>query len=164
MRSIDTSDKPMGLGRCGERVLNTPTRCPFRRGGATLAFAHVVVVVVSMRWKWYRIHMCENSSRPSNACSGLVKIFGANSMHPTNCWAIDACRGTARLSPNTVRMVPIVLNGDDEFSFAFDSAGGFSLLDDDEQLEHWKFDRTPVTWSMFFRCKCDKAFNCFLYI
>ena len=33
--SILQSDKPIGFGRCGERVANKPTRLPFSLGGAT---------------------------------------------------------------------------------------------------------------------------------
>lgn len=39
IRSISTKLKPIGEGRCGERVAKTPIRSPLKRGGATLAFA-----------------------------------------------------------------------------------------------------------------------------
>ncbi|KAI8037271.1 hypothetical protein M5D96_010022 [Drosophila gunungcola] len=44
--SISTKESPMGHGRCGDRVENTPTRSPPRRGGATLALGWAL-----LRWK-----------------------------------------------------------------------------------------------------------------
>lgn len=35
--SICTNDKPIGEGRCGDRVPSTPVRSPFNLGGDTLA-------------------------------------------------------------------------------------------------------------------------------
>ena len=37
-RSTDTNDKPIGLGRWGERVANCPTLMPFPRGGRIFDF------------------------------------------------------------------------------------------------------------------------------
>lgn len=44
---ISTKDRPIAQGRCGERVLNTPTRFPFNLGGATFDLP----VFASFRWK-----------------------------------------------------------------------------------------------------------------
>lgn len=49
--SILTSDSPIGLGLCGDRVANTPVRTPFNLGGATLA----LTCVFSFEWKWKSI-------------------------------------------------------------------------------------------------------------
>lgn len=51
IRSILTSDNPIGHGRCGDLVANTPVLMPFNRGGETFARTCVALFL----WKWYNI-------------------------------------------------------------------------------------------------------------
>ncbi|KAE9545362.1 hypothetical protein AGLY_000905 [Aphis glycines] len=80
--SICTSDKPIGEGRCGDRVPSTPVRNPFNLG--------------------------EKSERPSRAWLGLVNIeFDI----VRQAWASGqrpGCRGTPLRSLNFVFIVPIM--------------------------------------------------------
>jgi hypothetical protein len=71
---------PKGLGRCGERVANTPIFF-FNIGNVILALnvdlelnALDSFSVLVLRWNLNMIHMCENSSSPSNA-SGEMLVF-----------------------------------------------------------------------------------------
>lgn len=54
--------------------------------------------------------MCENSSSPSRACSGLVKTVLKMVTFPGAFSQIPGCLGVARLLGNQVEITPIGLN------------------------------------------------------
>lgn len=103
--AISTKDNPIAHGRCGDRVLNTPTRLPFNLGGATFDLP----VFASLRWKKYMIQRCENCSNPSRACSGLLYTDFSSSTYPVRREPIVGWRGTPRFSGKAVRILPIGL-------------------------------------------------------
>lgn len=54
-------------------------------------------------------HMCENSSSPLRACSGLLNTLGSTITTPLAFAITDGCLGTPRLFWNVVSMTPICL-------------------------------------------------------
>ena len=63
MRSSRTADKPIGFGRCGERVANTPLRPDVLRGGSTFGRQP------ALWWNQNSTQMWSQPSRSSSACS-----------------------------------------------------------------------------------------------
>ena len=98
-RSSSTQDRPMGLGRKGERVANTPTRrLPPSRGGRTVGDqpSRAAAEKAQMSHRW------EKSSSPRTASA--LRNSGAKTTRPSSPGTSPGCRGMPNLEGKSVRI------------------------------------------------------------
>ena len=97
MASRRTHDNPMGLGRNGDRVANTPIRTlPPRRGGLTVGDQP------SDSENCQISQMCEKPSRPRSASA--TRYAGSKTIVARSDGASDACRGNPNFVGKSLRI------------------------------------------------------------
>ena len=91
-----TTDSPSGLGRCGERVANTPLRPDVLRGGKTFG-RHP-----GLRWNQKITQMNSHPARSSSACSKFLPP--SSSIRPGLPLAALGCRAASAFDSSVRRL------------------------------------------------------------